>query len=243
MKKVKSILAVMLIFILSFSLVACGGNAGIDNDPEPEITKSTVQTTDENSSNDGENSDSKTDVISNADNTANESTIEEDKSDIKSLVVYFSWSGNLQKMSRWVADETGSDIYRVTPKEAYDTEYEGCADRAKNEVDNGIRPELSNLLDSDVMAEYDVIYVGFPIWWYDLPMPMVSFLESYDLSGKTIIPFFSHNGSSDGAGSLDTLEEISANSTVLTDQVLSVKDGNVDSSEQEVRDWVNGLVF
>jgi flavodoxin len=146
-------------------------------------------------------------------------------------------------MSRWVADETGSDIYRVTPKVAYDTEYEGCADRAKDELDNGIRPELSNLLDSDIMEEYDVVYVGFPIWWYNLPMSMVSFLESYDLSGKTIVPFFSHNGSSDGAGSLDTLEQICANSTVLTDQVLSVKDGNVDGAEQEVRDWANGLVF
>jgi flavodoxin len=227
----------------AFSLVACG-HTGSDNDPEPEITKSTVQTADESSDNEGENSDSKTDVISNADDTAIESTAEEDTSDeVKSLVVYFSWSGNLQKMSRWVADETGSDIYRVTPKEAYDTEYEGCADRAKDELDNGIRPELSNLLDSDIMAEYDVVYVGFPIWWYDLPMSMVSFLESYDLSGKTIVPFFSHNGSSDGAGSLDTLEQICANSTVLTDQVLSVKDGNVDGAEQEVRDWANSLVF
>ncbi len=164
-------------------------------------------------------------------------------SESKALVVYFSWSGNLQKISRWIADETGSDIYRVTPKEAYDTEYSACADRAKNEKDNGIRPELDNLLDADIMAQYDTIYVGFPVWWYDLPMSMVAFLESYDLSGKTIIPFFSHNGSASGANSLTTLKEICSNSTVHTEQVLSIADGKVDSSESEVREWVNGLSY
>lgn len=74
-------------------------------------------------------------------------------------------------------------------------------------------------------------------------MCMVSFLESYDLSGKTIVPFFSHNGSSSGAGSLSTLESICPNSNVLTSQVLSVAGSSVDISEQVVRDWVNGLTF
>jgi flavodoxin len=93
------------------------------------------------------------------------------------------------------------------------------------------------------MAEYDIIYVGFPIWWYDLPMPVVSFLESYDLSGKTIIPFFSHNGSSTGASSLSTLESVCPDSTVLSSEVLSLWGTAVDDSEQEVRDWVNGLEY
>jgi hypothetical protein len=72
-------------------------------------------------------------------------------------------------------------------------------------------------------------------------MSVVSFLEQYDLSGKTIVPFFSHNGSSSGANSLTTLESLCPNSTVLTDQVLSVAMSKVDSSEADVRAWVNGL--
>lgn len=81
-----------------------------------------------------------------------------------------------------------------------------CADRAKNELDNGIRSEISEHINGDIMKQYDVIYIGFPVWWYDLPMPVWTFLEEYDLSGKTVITFFSHNGSSNGAGSLETIK-------------------------------------
>lgn len=182
-----------------------------------------------NSSNSESNLATTTNVTSQASNSSES---------VKSLVVYFSWSGNTQKMAQWIADESGSDIYSVTPKEPYGDDYNACTDRAKNELDNGIRPELSDLMDKDVMAQYDTIYVGFPIWWYDLPMPMTAFLENYDLSGKTIIPFFSHNGSSSGAGSLDTLKEICKNADVMTDDALSISGNSVESSESEIRDWV-----
>lgn len=76
----------------------------------------------------------------------------------------------------------------------------------------GARPALSTHIDPEVMANYDVIYLGFPIWWYDLPTPVWTFLEEYDLSGKTIVPFFSHNGSSGGANSLNRLKATPHNS-------------------------------
>ena len=97
------------------------------------------------------------------------------------LVVYFSWSGNLQQMARWTAEETGGDLFRIVPAESYGEDYGACADRAKNELDNGIRPELSAHIDVETMAKYDTVYLGFPVWWYDLPMPVWSFLEEYDL--------------------------------------------------------------
>lgn len=162
-------------------------------------------------------------------------------SDAKSLVVYFSWSGNTQQMSEWIAEESGSDLYQITPTEEYGADFNTCADRAREELDNGIRPQLDDLMDVETMVQYDTVYVGFPIWWYDLPMPVAAFLENYDLSGKTVIPFFSHNGSSSGASSLGTLAGICESATLLSDDALSVSGSNVGGSESEIRDWVNNL--
>lgn len=158
--------------------------------------------------------------------------------DNRTLVTYFSWSGNGQQMARWIADETGGDLFRIVPAESYGEDFNSCADRAKNELDNKIRPELSEHIDADTMAQYDVIYIGFPVWWYDLPMPVWTFLEEYDLSGKTVIPFFSHNGSSNGANSVNRVAELAEGATVLTDDALSLRGSSVADSEKEVKDWV-----
>lgn len=158
------------------------------------------------------------------------------------LVAYFSWSGNGQQMARWISEETGGELFRIVPAESYGEDYGACADRAKNELDNGIRPELSSHIDADIMAQYDVIYLGFPVWWYDLPMPVWSFMEEYDLSGKTIIPFFSHNGSSNGANSLNRISELAADAVVLSDDAISIRGSNVSGSENEVKEWAAGFL-
>lgn len=161
--------------------------------------------------------------------------------DSKVLVAYFSWSGNGQQMARWISEETGGDLFRIVPYEPYGEDFDSCADRAKNELDNEIRPKLYEHIDADTMAQYDVIYIGFPVWWYDLPMPVWTFLEEYDLSGKTIIPFFSHNGSSNGANSVNRVAELAKGATVRTDNALSLRGSDVANSEKEVKDWVTGL--
>ena len=153
------------------------------------------------------------------------------------LIAYFSWSGNVQQMARWIAEETGGDIFRIVPEKSYGEEFNSCADRAKNELDNGIRPAISEHIEKEKMEKYDVIYIGFPVWWYDLPMSVWTFLEEYDLSGKTIIPFFSHNGSSNGAGSLDTISRLAPNSEILSDDAISVRGNKVADSENEIKEW------
>ena len=163
------------------------------------------------------------------------------KGDSNVLVAYFSWSGNGQQMAKWISEETGGELFRSVPSEAYGEDFDSCADRAKNELDNGIRPELSEHIDAGIMAQYDVIYLGFPVWWYDLPMPVWTFLEEYDLSGKTVIPFFSHNGSSNGANSVNRVAELADGATVLTDNVLSLRGSNVADSEKEVKDWTKNF--
>ena len=157
------------------------------------------------------------------------------------LVVYFSWSGHLESMSGWVADETGGDVIRVLTKEEYPKSYNDTADRAKKEQDNGLRPAINVELTAEQLAKYDTVFLGYPVWWYDLPMPMWTFLESVDLSGKTVIPFFSHEGSSDGANSLNTIQTLAKGADVKIGDALSIRGGKVDSSENDVREWVKAL--
>lgn len=146
-------------------------------------------------------------------------------------------------MAHWVADETGGDLYRVTAKDPYLDDYNQTADRAKQEQDNDERPEIMIDLTEEQMVQYDTVFFGFLVWWYDLPMSMWTFLESYDFSGKTIIPFFSHEGSSNGAGALPTIEKLAEGATVRSDDVLSIRGGSVADSEEDVREWVQGLGY
>lgn len=157
------------------------------------------------------------------------------------LVAYFSWSGNGRQMAEWIAEETGGDLFRILTDEPYSDDFDVTADRAKSEISKGVRPALSTHIDKEIMAKYDVIYLGFPVWWYDLPAPVWTFLEEYDLSGKTVIPFFSHNGSSNGAGSLDRVAELAKGATVLKGDALSVRGSSVSGAEEKVKKWVEGL--
>lgn len=161
----------------------------------------------------------------------------------KVLVVYFSWSGHLDSMAHWIADETGGDILRVLAKDEYPESYNDTAERARKEKDDGVRPEITVSLTAEQTAKYDTVFIGFPVWWYDLPMPMWTFLESVDLSGKTVIPFFSHEGSSDGANSLSTIKSLIKNADVRTEDAISIFGSNVANSENDVRNWVKGLGY
>ena len=158
--------------------------------------------------------------------------------DSKILVAYFSWSGNTQTLANMVAEKSGGELFRIVPEVAYTND--DVFDRAQTELRNGTRPPLSSHIDEEIMAQYDVIFVGFPIWWYDLPMPVWTFLEEYDLSGKTIIPFFSHNGSSSGASSVSTVKRLCPDSTVV-DNYLSIRGSSVSGAESQVTSWINGL--
>ena len=227
----KKIVSLILTAVLLLTLAACGTAQNDEqstnaNTKAPESTASTAN---------GNETD--------PDNTAETGTEQTVSGDGKILVVYFSWSGNLDKMAHWIADETGGDLVRVTAKEAYPENYNATADRAKKEKDDGLYPEINVDLTKEQMAQYDTVFFGFPVWWYDLPMSMWTFLESYDFSGKTVIPFFSHEGSSNGAGALPRVTELAKGANVRTDDALSIRGGSVASLENAVRDWVKGLNY
>ena len=233
--QIRRLLAVLLAAVMALTLTACENSSNTHNTTD---NAKSQETTAANTGNVG--SATASDTTSDLPSSDPSDT---QTADNKILVVYFSWSGHLDSMAHWVADETGGDLYRVTAKDPYPDDYNQTADRAKQEQDNDERPEIMIDLTEEQMAQYDTVFFGFPVWWYDLPMSMWTFLESYDFSGKTIIPFFSHEGSSNGAGALPTIEKLAEGATVRSDDALSIRGGSVADSEEDVCEWVQGLGY
>ena len=105
----------------------------------------------------------------------------------KSLVVYFSWSGNTENVAKSIQNQTDADIFEIIPQTPYSDDYDTVVDFAQEEQRADARPAISGSIEN--IAQYDVVYVGFPNWWGDMPMILYTFFDSYDLSGKTIAPF------------------------------------------------------
>ena len=110
----------------------------------------------------------------------------------KVLIAYFSWSGNTRGIAREIQRQTGADLFEITLTEPYSSDYNTVLMEAQRDQHEQARPEIAEHLDN--MDEYDVILLGYPNWWASIPMPIASFLEEYDFSGKEIIPFCSHGG-------------------------------------------------
>lgn len=105
----------------------------------------------------------------------------------KTLVAYFSWSGNTKAAAQYIVQKVGADEFEIIREKAYPTEYTPCTEDAKAEKEAGERPAIKGKVEN--MAQYDVVFVCVPVWWYTAPMPVFTFLEQYDLKGKTVIPF------------------------------------------------------
>ena len=110
----------------------------------------------------------------------------------KILIVFFSWSGNTRGIAQEIQAQTDADIYEITLVHPYSTYYNTVLMEAQEDQHRQARPEIANPLPS--IDEYDTILLGYPNWWASIPMPIATFLESYDFTGKTIIPFCSHGG-------------------------------------------------
>ena len=145
--------------------------------------------------------------------------------------------GNMQYMAMTIQEAIGGELFRIETKEKYPLEHETLVNQAKEEQNEEVRPELATHIEN--VEQYDIIFLGYPNWWGDMPQPLYTFLEEYDFSGKTIIPFNSHGGS----GFSNTIEEIKKlqpNATVKNDG-LSISRNDVADSEQEITDWAKGF--
>lgn len=145
--------------------------------------------------------------------------------------------GNNQYIAQLIKEQVGGDLFPIETVQEYPTTHEPLLDFAYEEKADNARPELATHIEDP--DSYDVIFLGFPNWNADLPMPLYTFLEEYDFGGKTIIPFTTHGGSG-FSRTIQTIAELQPDATVITEG-LSISRNNVLGADSEVADWVNGL--
>ena len=217
-KFLKKLLSVMLVGTAVCSLAACSGGTGTEEQTETQAEESTETQTEENADA-GETAD----IAEGTDAAAGEGT---------ALIAYFSWSGNTETVAQEIQAQTGADLFEIVPAEPYTDDYNELLDIAQEEQSSDARPAISETVD---LSSYDTVYLGFPNWWGDMPMILYTFLDEYDLSGKTIAPF-NTSGGSGFSGSLDTIAEMEPEAEIT--EGLSLGDEEAEDCADDVAEWL-----
>ena len=217
----KKAIVILLSLTMILGLTACGNSASKTKQPSTEDTFV----------------ESKADTESAETSTNMENTDNQDAQEHKILVAYFSATGTTKGVAEHIANGLNADIYEIVPEEAYtdaDLDYNDNNSRTTIEMnDPEARPAISGSVEN--MEQYDIIFVGYPIWWGEAPRIVSTFMESYDFSGKTIVPFCTSGGSGIGS-SASNLERLTSGATWLDGRRLNGSD-----SQDTVMEWVNSL--
>lgn len=231
----KKVITVLISLLMILSLAACGNSASQTGQPstEEKQTADTVNSEEpvENSAN-AENTDTSEGQTNESENP---DILEEQET--KVLVAYFSATNTTQGIAEHIANGLNADIYEIVPEEPYtdaDLNYNDNNSRTTIEMnDPDARPAITGSVED--MEQYDIVFIGYPIWWGEAPRIVSTFVESYDFSGKTIVPFCTSGGS--GVGSSATnLEQLTDGADWLPGKRLNGSD-----SQDTVMEWVNGL--
>ncbi len=201
----------------------------------------------------------KTNVVENEDNTIDIS--EENKPEISStgkiLVAYFSLPettgtakedstvtvngenlGNTQYVANLIQEHTGADVFRIEAVKQYNiSDHQALIDDAKEEQNNDARPEIKSKISN--FEDYDTIFIGYPIWWSDLPQILYTFLESYDFTGKNVY-LFSTNGGSGLAGTVSTITN-KLNTANVNSNAFKLYRNNMEDAPEEVETWLKQI--
>ena len=226
-RKVKTIVALFLVFVMAAAMVGCAGsNNGADSNSDTRI-----------SSQSGDISEDKKMGTGTSDSNE-ESKTEDSVENGKILVAYFSHSGNTKKIAEEIQSKTGGELFEIKTVNAYSDDYDTVLDEAKKELNDNARPELSDSVKD--MAQYQTVIIGYPIWWGDMPMAVYSFLDEYDLSGKTVLPFCTHGGS--GLSETDKNIQNEEKAAKVTDG-LAISDSSLDDADGDIDQWLksNGV--
>lgn len=155
------------------------------------------------------------------------------------LVLYFSVYGTAERVAMEIARQTGAEFQRIEPIVPYDSDrnhYDALSCRAFMECERDLRPAIKNALP---VAAYDIIFLGYPIWWYALPMIVHTLLERYDFAGKTLVPFNTHMGSRD-AGTYQVIRQLAPGARVPDGLSVEMWDSEA-KVKSIVFDWLKGL--
>jgi flavodoxin len=154
----------------------------------------------------------------------------------KALVAYFSRTGNTREIANQIHEKVGGDIFEIQTVNPYPGDYNECVQQAKQELEKGYRPELKTMVKD--IESYGVVFIGYPNWWSTIPAPVRTFLSKCDLSGKTIVPFCTHEGSSLGRSVMD-ITRLCPRSTIRDG--LAVRGRDVKNARNEVSNWLREL--
>jgi len=148
------------------------------------------------------------------------------------------YAGNTELLAEWIQQEVGGDLFAIKTVTPYPIDFDTSVTQGQKENREKARPALATGVQN--MGKYDIVFVGFPNWWYDMPMAMYTFLEAYDLSGKTIIPFCTSGGSG-FSGSIKTIRDLEPKA-MLRDG-LTIRDSQSLQGKQTVKNWLAKLGF
>lgn len=148
------------------------------------------------------------------------------------LIAYFSWSGNTQRVAEEIQSITGGDLFRIEPVTPYPTDYTECTEVALAERDNDARPAIVSTVEN--WSDYDIVFIGCPVWWHTAPMIISTFAESYDFNGKTVIPFCTY-ASTYRDETLQRIVDLTPDATHLTGF------GSRSGSTSGVQSWLNSI--
>lgn len=221
----KKTMTLLLSFTMFLCLATCGNSADQTGNPSAE----------ENDA--GEDAQTENGTEDSAEAQDNDTQAEAETQGSKVLVAYFSATGTTKGVAEHIANGLNADIYEIIPEEPYtdaDLDYSDNNSRSTIEMnDASSRPAISGSVEN--MEQYDVMFIGYPIWWGEAPRIVSTFVENYDFSGKTIVPFCTSGGS--GVGSSATnLEVLTSGATWMEGRRLGGSD-----SQDTVMEWVNGL--
>lgn len=155
---------------------------------------------------------------------------------MKTLIVYYSWSGNTRKIARIIHEIIKGDITELEPEIPYPKSYNETLERAKREIKTGYKPFLKTRIES--IDNYEVIFIGSPNWWGTIAPPVVTFLSEYDLSGKIVVPFCTHGGGGKQR-IIEDIKKLCPNSRILTEFVAYTDERS--DLKTKISKWLNEI--
>lgn len=154
----------------------------------------------------------------------------------KTLIAVFSWSGNTLRMAERINELADADFFRIETADPYPDDHDATIDQARREQDEDFIPDLGAQVEN--WNDYGTVFLGYPIWWYELPQAVRGFIQNLDWTGKTIVPFSSHEGSG-FSGTPDDIRELCPGADIL--QGISIRGESVEASLDSIDDWHGGL--